>query len=53
MERDRGESVARSRAQDAFRLALCCFRGFKKSVSAISSTVFCHNLTILAKAAGG
>ena len=33
----------------AFRLARCCFRGFKNFVSAVGSAVFCHNLTILAK----
>jgi len=37
----------------AFRLARCCFRGFKNFASAISSAVFCHNLTILAKTSGG
>ena len=37
----------------AFRLACCCFRGFKNFVSAIGSAVFCHNLTILAKTSGG
>ncbi len=37
----------------AFRLARCCFRGFKNFVSAIGSAVFCHNLTILAKTSGG
>lgn len=33
----------------AFRLARCCFRGFKNFTSAIGSAVFCHNLTVLAK----
>jgi len=33
----------------AFRLARCCFRGFRNFASAIGSAVFCHNLTILAK----
>ncbi len=37
----------------AFRLAKCCFRGFKNFASAIGSAVFCHNLTILAKTSGG
>jgi IS5 family transposase len=37
----------------AFRLARCCFRGFKNFASAIGSAVFCHNLTILAKTLGG
>jgi IS5 family transposase len=37
----------------AFRLARCCFRGFKNFVSAIGSAVLCHNLTILAKTSGG
>jgi IS5 family transposase len=37
----------------AFRLARCCFRGFKNFASAIGSAVFCHNLTILAKISGG
>lgn len=37
----------------AFRLARCCFRGFKNFASAIGSAVFCHNLRILAKASGG
>ena len=37
----------------AFRLARCCFRGFKNSASAVGSAVFCHNLTILAKTSGG
>jgi IS5 family transposase len=32
-----------------FRLAKCCFRGFKNFTSAIGSAVFCHNLTILAR----
>lgn len=36
----------------AFRLARCCFRGFKNFASAIGSAVFCHNLTILAKITG-
>jgi len=35
----------------AFRMARCCFRGFKNFASAIGSAVFCHNLTILAKIA--
>jgi IS5 family transposase len=33
----------------AFRLARCCFRGFKRFVSAVGSAVFCHNLTVLAR----
>jgi IS5 family transposase len=33
----------------AFRLARCCFRGFKNYASAIGSAIFCHNLTVLAK----
>jgi IS5 family transposase len=37
----------------AFRLARCCFRGYKNFASAIGSAVFCHNLTILAKTSGG
>jgi len=37
----------------AFRLARCCFRGFKNFTSAIGSAVFCHNLTILAKTQTG
>ena len=37
----------------AFRLARCCFRGFKNFASAVGSAVFCHNLTILAKTSGG
>ena len=37
----------------AFRLARCCFRGFKNFSSAVGSAVFCHNLTILAKTSGG
>ena len=37
----------------AFRLAVCCFRGFKNFASAIGSAVFCHNLTVLAKTSGG
>jgi IS5 family transposase len=37
----------------AFRLARCCFRGFKNFSSAIGSAVFCHNLTILAKTSTG
>jgi IS5 family transposase len=37
----------------AFRLARCCFRGFKNFASAIGSAVFCHNLTILAKTLRG
>jgi len=37
----------------AFRLARCCFRGFKNFASAVGSAVFCHNLRILAKASGG
>lgn len=36
-----------------FRLARCCFRGFKNFASAVGSAVFCHNLTILARASGG
>lgn len=36
-----------------FRLARCCFRGFKNFTSAVGSAVFCHNLTILAKTSGG
>jgi IS5 family transposase len=37
----------------AFRLARCCFRGFKNFASAVGSAVFCHNLTILARTSGG
>ena len=37
----------------AFRLARCCFRGFKNFASAVGSAVFCHNLTILAKTSRG
>jgi len=37
----------------AFRLATCCFRGFRNFSSAIGSAVFCHNLTILAKTSEG
>jgi len=37
----------------AFRLARCCFRGFKNFASAIGSAVFCHNLTVLAKLESG
>ena len=37
----------------AFRLARCCFRGFKNFVSAIGGAVFSHNLPILAKTSGG
>ena len=37
----------------AFRLARCCFRGFKNFASAVGSAVFCHNLRILAKTSGG
>jgi IS5 family transposase len=37
----------------AFRLARCCFRGFKNFASAVGSAVFCHNLTIRAKISGG
>ena len=37
----------------AFRLARCCFRGFKNFASAVGNAVFCHNLTILAKTSGG
>jgi IS5 family transposase len=37
----------------AFRMARCCFRGFKNFASAIGSAVFCHNLRILAKTSGG
>jgi IS5 family transposase len=36
-----------------FRLARCCFRGFKNFASAIGSAVFCHNLTVLAKTSTG
>lgn len=36
-----------------FRLARCCFRGFKNFASAVGSAVFCHNLTIVAKTSGG
>ncbi len=36
----------------AYRMAVCCFRGFKNFTSAIGSAVFCHNLTILAKMTG-
>ena len=36
-----------------FRLARCCFRGFKNFASAVGSAVFCHNLRILAKTSGG
>jgi IS5 family transposase len=36
-----------------FRLARCCFRGFKNFTSAIGSAVFCHNLTVLAKTSQG
>jgi IS5 family transposase len=36
----------------AYRMAVCCFRGFKNFASAIGSAVFCHNLTILAKITG-
>jgi len=36
-----------------FRLARCCFRGFKNFASAVGSAVFCHNLTILAKTSAG
>jgi IS5 family transposase len=36
----------------AFRLARCCFRGFKNFAAAVGSAVFCHNLTILAKITG-
>jgi len=36
-----------------FRLARCCFRGFKNFASAIGSAVFCHNLTVLAKLESG
>jgi len=36
----------------AFRLARCCFRGFKNFASAIGSAIFCHNLTVLAKITG-
>jgi len=42
-----------SRLKRAFRLARCCFRGFKNFVSAVGSAIFCHNLTILAKTSGG
>ncbi len=37
----------------AFRLAKCCFRGFKNFASAVGSAIFCHNLRILAKTSGG
>jgi IS5 family transposase len=37
----------------AFRLARCCFRGFKNFASAVGSAVFCHNLRILARTSGG
>ena len=37
----------------AFRLARCCFRGFRNFASAVGSAVFCHNLTILAKNSRG
>ena len=37
----------------AFRLARCCFRGFKNFASAVGSAVFCHNLRILANTSGG
>jgi IS5 family transposase len=37
----------------AFRLARCCFRGFKNFASSIGSAVFCHNLRILARTSGG
>jgi IS5 family transposase len=37
----------------AFRLARCCFRGFKNFASAVGSAVFCHNLTILARMSSG
>ncbi len=37
----------------AFRLARCCFRGFRNFASAVGSAVFCHNLRILAKTTGG
>jgi len=37
----------------AFRLARCCFRGFKNFASAVGSAVFCHNLTIVAKTTSG
>jgi len=36
-----------------FRLARCCFRGFKNFASAVGSAVFCHNLTILARTTSG
>jgi IS5 family transposase len=36
----------------AYRMAVCCFRGFKNFASAVGSAVFCHNLTILAKITG-
>ncbi len=36
-----------------FRLARCCFRGFKNFASAVGSAVFCHNLRILAKTSSG
>ena len=37
----------------AFRLARCCFRGFKNFASAVGSAGFCHNLRVLAKMSGG
>lgn len=37
----------------AFRLARCCFRGFRNFASAVGSAVFCHNLTILANTSRG
>jgi IS5 family transposase len=37
----------------AFRLARCCFRGFKNFAAAVGSAVFCHNLRILAKTSSG
>lgn len=36
-----------------FRLARCCFRGFKTFASVVGSAVFCHNLTILARTTSG
>ena len=36
----------------AFRMARCCFRGFKNFASAVGSAIFCHNLRIIAKTSG-
>jgi IS5 family transposase len=33
----------------AFRLARCCFRGFKNFCSAVGSAVFCHNLIVIVR----